>query len=129
MSRNNNIAEASQGDLAEIFGVDRTRIHAWQRQGLPVLHGGRGVQNLHPVPVALRWRIGSRVAKGLQLNLGALDTVALGEASMRHQGDSSTLDDVDIVEALTRCGISGAAEYPKRLAYYEGRLSALTEAQ
>ena len=47
----------NQNELAEMFGVDRTTITAYQREGMPYTKGGCGKENAYPVTLCMYWVI------------------------------------------------------------------------
>ena len=47
----------NQNELAYSFGVDRTTITEYQRQGMPYKKGGRGNENAYDASICLYWVI------------------------------------------------------------------------
>jgi len=57
------LLELTQTEMAEWFGVDRTTVTQYQRDGMPFIRGGRGKANLYDAFVCLLWRMGRDQAK------------------------------------------------------------------
>lgn len=113
---------ANQGDLAEIMGVDRTSIHAWQRSGMPHISQGAGKAVIYIVPLCMRWRLGQKVAPHPRWKVDArntVDRVAFGAAlsELSEEGAHYTTD--QIMDDLLACGVAGAERFPVRYGYFQ----------
>ena len=76
----------NQGDLAQVFEVDRSSVNAWGLKGLP--HGKRGRSNTYDFSTTLYWRTGHKLSKDLDLDLDIqpLHKIALGYLSAYDPG-------------------------------------------
>ena len=77
MTEENGTIYLSQGELADIIGVDRSTIHAWQRDGLPYEAQGRGKPGRYIAPVALNWWGGREAVRKQGLNITCPKLTAL----------------------------------------------------
>jgi hypothetical protein len=69
----------TQAQLADIVGVDRTTIRAWQKHGMPhTPPTSKGKAASYCGPLALNWWGGHRAADKWSLKLSVLEKIALG---------------------------------------------------
>jgi hypothetical protein len=74
----------NQGDLAQVFEVDRSSVNAWGLKGLP--HGKRGRSNTYDFSTTLYWRTGHKLSKDLGREIQPLHKIALGYLSAYDPG-------------------------------------------
>ena len=75
----------NQGDLANLFEVDRSAIHEWGCKGLP--HGKQGRSNAYDFATTLYWRTGHKLSKDLEREVQPLHKIALGYLSAYDPGN------------------------------------------
>lgn len=82
----------NQSDLSALLGIDRGRITALQKQGLPYESAGRGKPARYIAPVVLGWWFGRDYAKKRGLNVGDPATLALLGYSLAAASDPDWKD-------------------------------------
>ncbi len=74
----------NQGDLAQVFEVDRSSVNAWGLKGLP--HGKQGRSNTYDFSTTLYWRTGHKLSKDLDRDIQPIHKIALGYLSAHDPG-------------------------------------------
>lgn len=98
----------SQQELATIFGVNRTTVRAWTKQGLPCLEGDKGKPHMYHPGIAMWWRKGRQYAGVLCTSeLSALQQIALARAYI--EDDEITTDSDAFAGYLAQMGIDDKA--------------------
>jgi len=69
METKNGTIYLSQVELAELIGVSRTTISAWQRESMPFEPQGRGKASRYIAPVAVNWYQGREAIRKMGLKL------------------------------------------------------------
>ncbi|AYN28651.1 hypothetical protein D8682_17715 [Buttiauxella sp. 3AFRM03] len=100
----------SQQELADNFGVDRTTIRAWTKQGLPCIEGDRGKSHQYHPGITMWWRVGAQYAEKMKLrNLTGVQCIALGREYADIDATEHNID--DFVTYIAGIGIGEVEAY------------------
>jgi len=96
----------TQAQLADLVGVDRTTVRAWQKHGMPfTAPEEKGKPASYCGPLALNWWGGHRAADKWSLTLSALEKIALG-LSLGTEGGPNTEERATLLDNAARHGFS-----------------------